>query len=568
MKTTFLCLFFSVSVFLFAQERDERVRDLNEVVELMTETSRQSIDWAMDAFRLHDAIEHSKEKILPNFFYCTQTIKSGKGRVSGNEKDTIYPSIHRDAEGFIPSYESLRLPWLRQRKKVMDKMENGDFETIRPALESYLHAMEEVFENFLAIQEYVVKKQYEEDAGFKKAIDLLKKQEKRGNVLYVTMKNLWAEIQNVYVIKYPSVFRNPLLAEAKQEMDVFMKMLDTLEPQVYEGDERMKGYFDEKIRQHTEKALSKRVYYFSATKGYDVSGSGFFLSEKFWLFYGTMDTDIFWFATSKAPTYTFSPKKMHVYNTFVRQYNRVAEKYNRYIELGDAEKYVKKHDCCITINEIDTNQRVMLQRPLLPHRFLYQEQEEEKKEEHSIEVLLQHSAPHHVIYLLDVSQSMVRSGALDNLKKEIASLVQLQRDVDKISIVTFSTEATIVLSFVSCSEKAFILEKITQLQGAGFTNISLGLEVVNQWLMKHQSEVKEKTFLVLISDGNFKVTKKMTDLMHQISVRSISSCFMYLNDLPSEEEQITMKKKYALFQRVIFLGNTDYRKQIVDLIVQ
>src|SRR5690606_2542131 len=134
--------------------------------------------------------------------------------------------------------------------------------------------------------------------------------------------------------------------------------------------------------------------------------------------------------------------------------------------------------------------------------------------------------------------------------------------------VTFSTEATIVLSFVSCSEKAFILEKITQLQGAGFTNISLGLEVVNQWLMKHQSEVKEKTFLVLISDGNFKVTKKMTDLMHQISVRSISSCFMYLNDLPSEEEQITMKKKYALFQRVIFLGNTDYRKQIVDLIVQ
>lgn len=568
MKTIFIFIFSFFSVLLLGQSRDEHVRDLNEVIDLMTETARQSIDWSMDAFRLHDAIEHSKEKISPNLFYCTQTIKTGKGRVSGNEKDTIYPTIHRDDEGFIPSYELVRLPWLRQRAKVFYKMEKGDFETIRPMLNVYFSAMEDVFENFLNIQLYVVNKEYEKDVEFIKANDLLKKQETRGDALYTATKKLWVAIQQVYSIKFPSVFRNPLLAEAKQEMDVFMNMLDTLELQLYEGDERNKEYFDGKLRQHAQKALSKRAYYFSATKGYNTTGKGYFLSEQFWLFYGTMDTDIFWFATSRVPIYSFSPKTMHLYNMFVRQYNRVAEKYNRYIELGDANKYAQEHACCITLNEIDTSQRVMLQRPLLLHRYMYQEVIDEKKEEISIETMLQNSAPHHVIYLLDVSQSMVRSGALESLKNEISSLIQFQREVDKISIVTFSSEATVVLSFVSCSEKTLILERVAQLQGAGFTHIGLALDVVNHWLGQHQNELKEKTFLILLSDGNFKVTKKNTDLMNQISERSIVSCFMYLNTLPSEEEQSAMKRKYSLFQRMVFVGNTNYQRQIVDLIVE
>ncbi len=79
-------------------------------------------------------------------------------------------------------------------------------------------------------------------------------------------------------------------------------------------------------------------------------------------------------------------------------------------------------------------------------------------------------AENNLILLLDVSASMKHPDKLPMLKESIKNLVSYLRAVDRISIVTYSSDARVLLDGVSAAEQAAINSAIDNLGGGGGTN--------------------------------------------------------------------------------------------------
>jgi hypothetical protein len=79
-------------------------------------------------------------------------------------------------------------------------------------------------------------------------------------------------------------------------------------------------------------------------------------------------------------------------------------------------------------------------------------------------------AENNLILLLDISASMKQADKLPMLKESIKNLITYMRAVDRISIVTYSSEARVLLDGVSAAEQAAINEAIDELGGGGGTN--------------------------------------------------------------------------------------------------
>lgn len=79
-------------------------------------------------------------------------------------------------------------------------------------------------------------------------------------------------------------------------------------------------------------------------------------------------------------------------------------------------------------------------------------------------------AENNLILLLDVSASMKHADKLPLLKESVKNLIKYMRAVDRISIVTYSSDARVLLDGVSAAEQAAINRAVDNLGGGGGTN--------------------------------------------------------------------------------------------------
>ena len=99
--------------------------------------------------------------------------------------------------------------------------------------------------------------------------------------------------------------------------------------------------------------------------------------------------------------------------------------------------------------------------------------------------------PNNVVFVVDVSQSMKYTGKLDLLKASMIELSKMLRDIDKITIVSFSLDAHVILQTMSGDNKHEIEEKIKNLEAGGFTAGDVGLK-----------KAYDMAKLAFIEDGN------------------------------------------------------------------
>ena len=87
--------------------------------------------------------------------------------------------------------------------------------------------------------------------------------------------------------------------------------------------------------------------------------------------------------------------------------------------------------------------------------------------------------PVNLALLVDTSDSMA-SGRLDAVKKTLVAARSLLRDTDTITLVTFGTEATIVISTLQLNAIGMdhFYEAVAAIQTSGMTNMSAGLEAL------------------------------------------------------------------------------------------
>lgn len=109
-----------------------------------------------------------------------------------------------------------------------------------------------------------------------------------------------------------------------------------------------------------------------------------------------------------------------------------------------------------------------------------------------------------LVFLIDVSGSMMDENKLPLIKRSFRLLVQQLRPEDKVSIVVYAGSSGLVLEATSGKEKEKIMEKIDVLQAGGSTaggeGIQLAYDIAKENFMKEGNNR-----VILATDGDFNV---------------------------------------------------------------
>jgi len=112
--------------------------------------------------------------------------------------------------------------------------------------------------------------------------------------------------------------------------------------------------------------------------------------------------------------------------------------------------------------------------------------------------------PNNLVFLIDLSGSMMDENKLPLIKRSFRLLVQQLRPEDKVSIVVYAGSSGLVLSPTSGKEKELIMQKIDVLQAGGSTaggeGIQLAYDVAKENFMKDGNNR-----VILATDGDFNV---------------------------------------------------------------
>lgn len=125
------------------------------------------------------------------------------------------------------------------------------------------------------------------------------------------------------------------------------------------------------------------------------------------------------------------------------------------------------------------------------------------------QAIIHAAEPHHTIYLVDISNSMKEESRLDSLKTGLHYLVYLQRETDRLSLITFNDSAKTILQFEPSTQREKIMETIDTLITRGGTNVQDALLDAYKIVDSTRQQYNGKTKLVLVTDGMFDLSKKI-----------------------------------------------------------
>lgn len=549
---------------LFSQGRNQQMREMNHLVELMNAFSRCNQNWYFDAVQLQEALHQSSEKINDNYFYCSKTQNSGFIYYSGIEKSFRFKEITPNAQNEIPTYQSDYIPWLEAREIVLKKLHasKSNYTPFAPILIKYLASTDSLFATHTELNQYVSDKKFHSDNKLHEAKRILTNHERWFKQCYLNSQELDSALVDYCNFHYPPFQTHKELQQGLQELNLTMNLLTIWEKQLYAENLSNNVKYDAQLRILNAEGLKNDSLYLYKTRGYNRPNSGFWLHTRYRTFYTSMQSTIYWFASSKHSSESFLKKSQQAYNDFVQSYNSIVEDYNEYIEIADGLSFRKTSSCCLSPSEIDTNQNVLLMAPRLLYKFEYTEPIIQSATIDSMvselspdALLIQKAQPHHLIYLLDASSSMNESGKLAHLKEKATDLVQIQREVDRISIVTFSGKSEILLQSVPCNQKKHIQEKIEHIHAFGQTNIQSGLETVKALLTSKKLE-KGVNSVLLLTDGEFPLSEETKSIIRELKASKIRICFIYLGKSLGKKQAKSLARTYSELEILFYDTNT------------
>ncbi len=118
-------------------------------------------------------------------------------------------------------------------------------------------------------------------------------------------------------------------------------------------------------------------------------------------------------------------------------------------------------------------------------------------------------AANNIVLLLDVSSSMRSAGKFTLLQQSVNNLVMALRPIDNVSIITYATEAKIVLRGIPGSDKEQIMDVVQELNAYGITQGVKGLNTAYE-LASKKFIAGGNNQIILATDGEFS-EKNVTD---------------------------------------------------------
>ncbi|MCE3296354.1 MAG: hypothetical protein K0R65_2068 [Crocinitomicaceae bacterium] len=147
----------------------------------------------------------------------------------------------------------------------------------------------------------------------------------------------------------------------------------------------------------------------------------------------------------------------------------------------------------------------------------------------------EHFKPVNVVFVLDVSSSMGSNEKFDLLKFSLIQLSDLLRPQDRITLVTYASEAKVLLPAASGVEKETIRKEIKKLhasgQTAGTDGIKLGFREAEKSFISDGSNL-----VIVITDGAFnKSSGDYLKVIEKYNEKNILFSVVGIKNLPKDE---------------------------------
>lgn len=111
--------------------------------------------------------------------------------------------------------------------------------------------------------------------------------------------------------------------------------------------------------------------------------------------------------------------------------------------------------------------------------------------------------PNNIVFLIDVSNSMKDSTKLPLMKKALNTLLDATRDVDVITILTYSDSLKIIKEAVSGTDKAELKKAVASLKAKGLTKGNKAI-LKSQMIAQSHFIVEGNNQIIMATDGKFR----------------------------------------------------------------
>ncbi|HEX7190226.1 MAG TPA: von Willebrand factor type A domain-containing protein [Thermoanaerobaculia bacterium] len=153
-------------------------------------------------------------------------------------------------------------------------------------------------------------------------------------------------------------------------------------------------------------------------------------------------------------------------------------------------------------------------------------------------------APNNLVFLLDVSGSMMPPDRLPLIQSAFRLLVDKLRAQDTVSIVVYAGQAGLVLPPTSGADKATILDALGKLQAGGSTAGGAGIELAYK-VAKENFKTDGNNRVILATDGDFNV-----------GLSSVEDLGRFIEE----------KRKTGVFLTTIGVGDDNYRDSVLEML--
>lgn len=113
-------------------------------------------------------------------------------------------------------------------------------------------------------------------------------------------------------------------------------------------------------------------------------------------------------------------------------------------------------------------------------------------------------APNNIVFLVDISASMLTKGKLNILKASMIKMAEKLRDCDRISLVAYNSNAEVIIPSTTGEHKDEIIEKIKSLKGGGTTNGAAGLKAAYEMAAANLLKYGNNQ-VIMVTDGMFDI---------------------------------------------------------------
>ncbi len=181
------------------------------------------------------------------------------------------------------------------------------------------------------------------------------------------------------------------------------------------------------------------------------------------------------------------------------------------------------------------------------------------------ELPIEKYAYNNIVFLIDVSSSMSMSDRLPLLKKSMATLINQLRPVDRLSVITYASNASVIYPSKPVTNKEELQKLLESLAASGSTSADKGLQLAYDVVTEHYISSGNNQ-LIIASDGAFTLKEKDINLFKGGAANNQPLTVSVIGFGKNKDAQKSLKQMAKQFHgNYIYIANSgDAERALLD----